>query len=80
MSGGEATGTSPSNGGKLYWITGDFWKIVANGEDTENKNANKDLTNMPKNWEKSHNHILEDEALYIIDVQLEDNYAFQKIN
>ena len=49
MSGGEATGTSPCNGGKLYWITGDFWKIVANGEDTENKYAIMDVTIMPKN-------------------------------
>lgn len=80
MSGEEATGTSQSNGGKLYWITGDFWKIVANGKDTEDKYAIMDVTIMPKNGVKSHIHSREDEALFIIDGQFEVRYGDQKIN
>lgn len=80
MSGEKTTGTPPTSGGKLFWITGDFWRIIATGEDTENKYAIMDVTIMPKNGVKSHIHSREDEALYIIDGQFEVQCGDQKIN
>ena len=66
--------------GKLFWINGDFWKIIANGENTENKYALMDVTVLPKNGVKPHIHSREDEVFYVIDGEFNLRYGDNSIS
>ena len=72
--------SDPAKGSKLYWINGDYWRIVARGEDTEETYSMMDVTILPKNGPKSHIHTREDEVFYVIDGQFELHYGDQKFN
>ena len=76
----QISGTSSTRNDKLFWISGDYWKIVASSEDTENKYAMMDVTILPKNGVKPHIHTREDEALYIIEGQFDLQYGDQTIS
>jgi quercetin dioxygenase-like cupin family protein len=65
---------------KLFWITGDFWRIVASGEDTGNTYSMMDVTILPNSGAKPHIHSREDEVFYVIDGKFELHYGDQKIN
>ena len=65
--------------GKIFWVNGSFWKIIAGGEDTENKYGLMDVTVLPKNGAKSHIHSREDEVFYVIDGQFDLQYGENSI-
>jgi quercetin dioxygenase-like cupin family protein len=64
-------------GGDLYWINGDFWRIVATSKDTEGRYALMDVTVSRNGGPKPHTHSREDESLYIIDGEFDVQYGSQ---
>lgn len=65
--------------GDLYWINGDYWKIIATSEDTQGAYALMDVTVSPKGGPKPHSHNREDETLYVLDGIFDIYYGDEKI-
>lgn len=64
----------------MFWLSGDFYRILTTGEETGGKYAVLEITSPPQGGPPLHLHRTKDESIYVIDGDVQFQYGDERIS